>query len=49
LKLTYADLLKDAPLCPRRLNKKFTVSELRDATHIGVFARQTLSEQIKKY
>lgn len=47
-KLRYDLLLNEAPLNPRRLNRKYTVAELRDSTYIGVFARQTLSAEIKK-
>ena len=48
MNLTYEKILSEAELYPRRLNKKYSVAELRDSTHIGVFARQVLADEIKK-
>lgn len=48
MNLTYEKILAEAVLYPKRLNKRFTVADLRDCTQIGVFARQTLSDEIKK-
>ena len=48
MKLTYEKLLTDAEMCIRRLNRKYTVAELKDGGYIGVFARQTLCAELKK-
>ena len=48
MNLTYEKILSEAELYPRRLNKIYTVAELRDSTHIGVFARQVLASEINK-
>ena len=47
--LSYEKLLLEAELCPKRLNKKFSVTDLKDDTQIGVFARQTLAYEMKRY
>lgn len=48
MNLTYEDLLKNASLCPRRLNKIYSLSELKQRNQIGIFARRTLSDEIIK-
>ena len=48
MNLTYEKILAEALLFPKRLNKRFNVVDLRDQTQIGVFARQTLADEIKK-
>ena len=48
MNLTYEKILSEAELHPRRLNRKFSVAELSDSTHMGIFARQVLSDEIKK-
>jgi hypothetical protein len=47
--LTSENLLSNAPLCRKRLNKRYTVTDLQDDTQIGYFARQTLVQEIKRY
>ena len=48
MNLTYDKILSEAALYPKRLNRLFTVAELRDPTYIGVFAKQVLADEIKK-
>ena len=48
MNLTYEKLLTGAEMCIRRLNRKYTVAELQESDYIGVFARQTLSAELKK-
>ena len=48
MKLTYEKILTEAALCSKRFDKRYSVLELTDESQIGVFARQTLSEEIRK-
>lgn len=48
MKLTYEKILTEAALCSKRFDKRYSVHELTDESQIGVFARQTLSEEIRK-